>query len=252
MVAKQNQTVHDPTSPTHPVEGEWAHPVDRLAPTGIAPQAINVNVAGRQLAGPTSGFGQLWRKTYRVRLEGTDASPEDVVARWKGKYPAYWPKSGRFYAPRPQIETGEVAVINLSGPGGLPISTGVMVIYSDAESFAFMTPQGHPFSGIITYGAHKDGGTTVAQIQVLVRASDFVFEIGARLGVAHKGEDTFWEATLLNLAADWGVTGQLVSRADELMDDRVQWAKLGNVWHNSAIRTTLYLPVHAAKRLTSR
>ncbi len=252
MTTETNQKVHDPTSPDHPVEGEWAHPVDRLTVSGIAPQAINTNVAGRQLAGPTSGFGQLWRKTYRVRLAGADVTPQEVVARWKVKYPQYWPSSGKFYAPLSKIQPGEVAVINLSGPGGLPISTGVMVIYADDESFAFMTPQGHPFSGMITYGAERDGGTTFGQIQVLVRASDPIFEMSARVGIAHKGEDTFWEATLLNLAADWGVTGQPVTRKDELMDDKVQWGKMGNVRHNAAIRTTLYLPVHAAKRLTRR
>lgn len=252
MTTEPSPKVHDPHSPTHPVEGEWAHPVDRLTTTGIAPQAINVNVAGRQLSGPMAGFGQLWRKTYRVRLAGASASPQEVVARWKEKYPSYWPKSGRFYAPRAKIEPGEVAVINLSGPGGMPISTGVMVIYADDESFAFMTPQGHPFAGMITYGAEEDADTTAAHIQVLVRASDPIFEVGARLGIAHKSEDAFWEATLLNLAADWGVSGQSVSRRDELMDDKVQWGKLGNVWYNSAIRTTLYLPVHAAKRFTSK
>lgn len=252
MVDEVNTKVHDPHSPTHPVEGEWAHPVERLSVTGIAPGAINANVAGRRLAGPTSGFGQLWRKTYRIRLEGATVTPQQVVARWKVKYPTYWPASGRFYAPRGVIEPGEVAVINLSGPGGLPISTGVMVIYSDDESFAFMTPQGHPFSGMITYSAVSDGATTAAQIQVLVRASDPIFEMSARMGIAHKGEDTFWEATLLNLAADWGVTAQAVTRKDELMDDKVQWGKLGNVWHNSAIRTALYLPVHATKRLTGK
>ncbi|MEZ4519767.1 MAG: hypothetical protein R3C44_24035 [Chloroflexota bacterium] len=252
MTSDTKQKVHDPTSPNHPVEGEWARPVKKLATADIPPQAINTNVAGMQLAGPTTGFGQLWRKTYRVRLEGAAVTPEEVVARWKVKYPTYWPKSGRFYAPKAKIEPGEVAVINLSGPGGLPISTGVMVIYSDDESFAFMTPQGHPFSGIITYGSEADGETTAAQIQVLVRASDPIFEMSARMGIAHKSEDAFWEATLLNLAVDWGVSGQSVVRTDELMDDKVQWGKLGNVWHNSAIRTTIYLPVHAVKRLTGK
>lgn len=252
MSTETKPTAHDPHSPTHPVEGEWARPVDELATPGIAPQAINTNVAGRHLAAPTSGFGQLWRKTYRIRLAGADVTPQEVVARWKVKYPSYWPKSGRFYAPRTKIEPGEVAVLNLTGIGGLPISTGVMVVYSDEESFAFMTSQGHPFSGMITYSAESDGGVTAAQIQVLVRASDFIFEIGARAGIAHKNENTFWEATLCNLAADWGVTGQPVTRKDELMDDKVQWGKLGNVWHNSQIRTTLYLPVYAAKRLTSK
>ncbi len=252
----QNKT-HDPQAPDHPVEGQWAHPVDRLTAEGIAPEAINANVTGRHLSGPMDGFGQLWRKTYRIRLVGADVTPQEVAARWKQKYGSYWPSSGKFYAPLAEIEPGEVAVINLTGPGGMPMSTGVMVVYADDESFAFMTPEGHPFAGLITYGAEEDGDDVddqevVAQIQVLVRASDPIFEMGARLGVVHKSEDVFWAGTLTNLAADWGVTGQGVQQKDELMDDRVQWGRMANVWHNSAIRTTLYLPVHAMKRLAGR
>lgn len=243
---------HDPHSPTHPVEGEWARPADKLAATGIAKEAINANVNGRRLAGPLAGFGQLWRKTYTIRLEGAAVTPQEVVGRWKEQYPQYWPESGRFYAPNARIEPGEVAVINLTGPAGMPLATGVMVIYADDESFAFMTPQGHPFSGLITYGATTDEGTTIARIEVLVRASDPLFEAGARLGIVHKSEDVFWAGTLRNLAADWNVLEVPVRQKDELIDDRVQWGKAGNLWHNSAIRTTLYLPFHVARRMTGR
>lgn len=253
MSTNSKQKTHNPAAADHPVEGQWARPVERLTAEGIAPEAINANVTGRQLSGPTHGFGQLWRKTYRIRLEGAETTPEAVVARWKRNYPQYWPSSGRFYAPQAEIAPGEVAVINLTGPGGMPMSTGVMVVYADDESFAFMTPQGHPFAGMITYGATlDDDDVVVAQIQVLVRASDPLFEVGARLGVVHKSEDVFWAGTLTNLAADWDVAEQGVSQKDELLDDQVQWNRMTNIWHNSAIRTTLYLPVHAMKRLTGR
>ena len=45
----------------------------------------------------------------------------------------------------------------MTAPGGGPlISTGVMVIFADDESFSFMTPQGHMFAGMITFSAERD------------------------------------------------------------------------------------------------
>ena len=34
-------------------------------------------------------------------------------------------------------------------PGKMKLSTGVMVLYADEESFTLMTPQGHMFAGWI-------------------------------------------------------------------------------------------------------
>ena len=38
-------------------------------------------------------------------------------------------------------------------PGKMKLSTGVMVLYADEESFTLMTPQGHMFAGWITFSA---------------------------------------------------------------------------------------------------
>ena len=99
-------------------------------------------------------------------------------------------------------------MLNLAGPGGINragggpmISTGIMVIYADDESFSFMTPEGHMFAGMITFSASREEQDTVAQIQALVRASDPLYELTFRLGVGHKMEDDFWMQTLRNLAA---------------------------------------------------
>ena len=48
----------------------WAKPTSRLKVQDLPPGAINLNLEGRQLTNPMHGFGQLWRKTYRVRLSG--------------------------------------------------------------------------------------------------------------------------------------------------------------------------------------
>jgi phytoene dehydrogenase-like protein len=74
--------------------------------------------------------------------------------------------------------------------GGMPLSTGVFVLYSDDESFTLMTPQGHVFAGWITFSAHEEIGCTVAQAQVLMRANDPIYELGLRFG-GHKQEDVF-------------------------------------------------------------
>lgn len=218
----------------------WATPVSSLQVGEVPSGAINLNVSGRQLTGPMRGFGQLWQKTYTVRLSGSEASPQEVISTWKRKFPQYWPEGNRFYGSLTGIEAGDVAVLNLAAPAGMQLSTGIMVIYADDESFSFMTPQGHIFAGMITFSAYEDEGITVVQIQVLVRASDPLFELGCRFGVVHKNEDKFWAGTLQNLAREFGVSGQ-VQQKNTLVDPRLQWREAKNIWHNAAIRTGIYI-----------
>jgi hypothetical protein len=217
----------------------WATPVSRLQVSEVPRGAINLNVEGRQLTGPVHGFGQLWQKTYTVRLSGAKVTPQEVISTWKRKFPEYWPEGNRFYGSLTEIAPGDVAVLNLAAPGGMQLSTGIMVIYADDESFSFMTPQGHIFAGMLTFSAYEDEGVTVVQIQLLVRASDPLFELGCRFGVVHKNEDRFWHGTLQNLAQDFGVSGQVQQR-NTLVDPRVQWQEARNIWHNAAIRTGIY------------
>lgn len=235
-----------------PQEGTWAKPVDRLQVGDIAAEAVNLNVQGKHLAGPLKGFGQLWQKTYRMRLHGAQVSPQQLIARWRANFSTYWPEGNRLYASSTGIAPGEVGVLNLKGPGGMPLSTGIFVIYADDVSFSFMTPEGHMFAGMITFSAEEDEGTTLAQVQALVRANDPVYEMSFRLGFGHKAEDKFWADTLRNLAADFGAAGVAVEQKNILVDARVQWGEAGNVWHNAAIRTTLNAPVRAMQRIAGR
>jgi hypothetical protein len=234
------------TRASDPRQDAWAKPVDRLHVPGVPPGALNLNVEGRQLAGPLDGFGQMWQKTYRASLRGASASPGEVIRVWKENFGRFWPKGNRFYPTLPGIVPGEVALLNLAGPGGLtgpggmPVfSTGILVIYADDESFTFMNPEGHPFAGWITFSAFEEDGATVAQVQVLVRASDPLIEATMRLGLGHRMEDSFWHHTLRSLAAHFGVQAKPQQKVVRV-DPKVQWSKFKNVWHNNAIRTGLY------------
>jgi hypothetical protein len=229
-----------------PRQSTWAQPVDRLTLAGVGTAMANQNVEGRQLINPVMGFGQMWQKTYKIRLEGVSVTPQELVQVWKEKFPSFWPKGNYFYGPQQPITPGEVAVLHLSGPrginapGGLPmISTGIMVVYADDESFSFMSPQGHMFASLITFSSYEEEGATVAQIQALVRGSDPLYEVVLRIGLGHMMEDEFWSGTLSNLAAHFGAKGKVEYRR-VLVDPKVQWAYAKNIWHNAAIRTTFY------------
>ena len=218
--------------------GYWAQPVSRLTVSDLPSEAINLNVEGRQVVGPLQGFGQMWQKTYWVRLSGVEVTPAEVIRVWKENFPDFWPEGNQFYAPLTGIAPGEVAVLNLSTPGGLALSTGVMVIYADDESFTFMTPEGHMFSGWITFSAYERDDSIVAQAPVLMRPNDPLYEIGFRLG-GSKAEDRFWHQTLASLAGHYGVEGQ-VQMTKTCVDPKLQWSQAKNVWHNAAIRSALY------------
>ena len=238
----------NPTPETPHTDTGWAKPVDTLSVKDAPSEAINLNVEGRHLSGLVHGFGQMWQKTYRVNLSGASVTPQEVIKTWKENFPKYWPEGNNLYVPLTGIQTGEVGLINLTAPGGLKLSTGIMVIYTDDVSFSFMTPEGHMFAGMLTFSAYEEDEVTTVQIQALIRASDPIYELSFRLGFLHKSEDEFWHSTLENLAAEFGVQGQ-VQQENELIDPRMQWNEVNNVWRNAGVRSALYAPVAAVKNL---
>ena len=239
-----SSTDHSEDAPPRDVT-YWAQNVTTLKVGPVPADAVNLNVDGRRVVGPLQGFGPMWQKTYRVRLAGAQVSPREVIATWKAHFPQFWPHGNRFYAPLTGIAPGEVALLNLTA-GGMPLSTGVLVLYADDESFTLMTPQGHMFAGWITFSAYEEDGCTVAQAQVLMRANDPIYEIGLRLG-GHRDEDRFWQHTLRSLAAHFGVS-EPVETTCTIVDPRFQWAHARNVWQNAAMRTTLTAPTRWFRR----
>jgi hypothetical protein len=234
-------------------EESWAKSVSRLAVTDVPDGAVNLNVDGRRLASPIQGFGKMWQKTYQVRVPSERASATELIATWKENFPEFWPEGNHFYGALTGIAPGDVALLNMTLPGRMKLSTGVMVLYADDESFTLMTPQGHMFAGWITFSASEAGDHTVAQAQVLMRASDPIFEMGLTMG-GHKQEDRFWQHTLTALAAHFGHEGEVDTRV-VCVDKRRQWSKWSNVWHSAAIRSTLYTigaPGRGVRRLFKR
>jgi hypothetical protein len=232
-------TDQSPEVPASRDAGFWAQNVSTLQVGDVPEGAINKNVQGRRVTSPIQGFGKMWQKTYKVTVAGRGVTPKQVISTWKQKFPEFWPKGNAFYGPLTGIAPGEVAVLNLTMPGKLKLSTGVLVMYADDESFTLMTPEGHMFAGWITFSAYEGTEGTVAQAQVLMRASDPLYEIGLGLG-GHRKEDKFWEATLSSLAGHFGVQEPRVDVQLICVDKKRQWSSARNVWKNSAIRSGMY------------
>lgn len=219
-------------------EANWAKPVSELHLThDLPPDAVNLNVEGRRVAAMAGGFGKMWQKTYRVRLEGAEVTPQQVVKAWKESFASFWPESNRFYKSLGEISPGDVALINMK-TGGVKLSTGILVLYADEESFTFMTPEGHMFSGMITFSASEEAGSVVAQVQCLIRTQDPLYELGMTFG-GHRAEDKMWTHVLQALAARFGAEAEPTAER-VCVDKRRRWSQWGNVRRNAGIRSGIY------------
>ena len=210
----------------------WAGKVERLEVEKRA-GVRGTNVSGRRLAGPVQGFGKMWQKTFSV--SGLSVTPEYAISEWRAHFPEFWPPGNRFAASLTGISPGEVALLDLS-VGGTKLSTGVLVLYVDERSFTFMTPQGHMFGGWITFSADNAPDGTRVEAQMLLRASDPIYEVALGLG-GHRKEAAFWRETLTNLAHHLGQEKPVVEQSVVCVDSQRQWAKWRNVWYNSAVRS---------------
>jgi hypothetical protein len=235
-----------PEAPTTRDGAHWAKPVDRLSAEGVAGAKVD-SVTGKRVASPLQGFGQLWQKTFRAPLEGSSMSPQEVIVVWKERFATFWPRAGRFYAPLAGIVPGEVALLDIKPMPGSPVrlSTGVMVIYADEESFTFISPEGHMFSGWITFSAYRDGDVTVAQVQALERTSDPFDELGLMFG-GSRMNNHFWQDTLRNVGRAMGATEPAVVTEVVCIDKRRQWRQATNIRNSATLRAmshTLTAPV---------
>jgi hypothetical protein len=231
-----NQVAEKRPSDTSRDSANWAPSVDRLSAAGVEGAKVDA-VTGKRVSGPLQGFGQLWQRTYNVRLTDTLVTPQELIAAWKGGFSTFWPNNATFYAPLAGIAPGEVALFDVAPVAGSPVklSTGVMVLYADDESFTFMTPEGHTLSAWITFSAYRDGDVTVAQAQALERASDPIDEMIYIL--TSKLMDRFWGETLTNLARHVGVSEPAIETRVVCVDKRRQWRYVRNLRNSASIRT---------------
>jgi anti-anti-sigma regulatory factor len=224
-----------------PIDTEyWGVAAARLTIPEFPPEAINMNIKGHRIVGPVDGFGALWQKRYRLPIVNPDLSPEKIIDILKNEFPNFQPEYNHFYPGSRGIVPGEIIAIDSSTPGG-PVSTGVMVLYADKESFTFITPQGHPESGWVTFSVESSRDTLTAQILGLARANDPVYELAFRM-VGSEMQIRIWKHVLESLAKYLRVPAE-VSVEARCIDSGLQWSQTGNIWYNAQARTILSAPI---------
>ncbi len=233
-------------SPKSRDEKYWAKPISKIVVPAMPPESVNLNVAGRRVVGPVDGFGPMWQKTYQLNLGGIKVTPNEAIDILKRNFPKFQPPENRFYPSEAGIQPGEVVLINASTLGG-PVYTGVLVMYADERSFTFITPQGHPESGWVTFSAFEEHGATIVRIQGLARANDPVYEIAFRI-VGSKVQEKIWRHVLTSMARHLGSTSEVDVKKIRA-DSRLQWSQVKNVWYNAQIRSIIYAIAAPLRRI---
>ncbi|HVN72492.1 MAG TPA: STAS domain-containing protein [Desulfomonilia bacterium] len=216
----------------------WARPVEKITVSEVPEGAISLNVDGLKLMGPLQGFGRFWEKTYHVRLAGVNPPPAVAIAVFKEHFSCFQPPQNNYFTARTGIKPGEVVLINAHTAAGF-VCTGLWVIYADDESFALMTPQGHPESGWVSFSAFKEHGSTVVKITSFARASDPLYEIWSWLTDYHESERVLTQV-LESLAGHFGAPGW-INILRSCIDPRIQLGRVANIRYNARIRTMLSL-----------
>jgi hypothetical protein len=200
------------------------------------------NLDNKKVTNPSDGFGQLWERTYRVRLDGCTLSAAEVMANWKRNFPRYQPEENRFMPTEGGVTPGAIIYIGASLVPAAAVATeiksGVLVVAADDVSFTVKTPQGFPVSGHNTFSILEEKGKLIAQIRSVERTNDPLYEFGYRFLGGARQQKKIWRYVLRALAESHGVQAKVKTKR-RLIDSHVQWRNIGNVWQNVAIRTLL-------------
>lgn len=219
----------------------WMSPMSTLSVGPLPPGVRTLNVNGRRPCGVFRGFGTLWQKTYRLRLPAGTATPEAAFAILRSDLPALQPPSNQFYVAGGSMAPGSVVLISAKVMG-MPVRTGVVVMYADEQEFSLLTAQGHPESGWVTFSAGYDGGEpgrdVIVRIQSLARASDPMFEFALRFLGAGKVQEGIWRHVLTALAARFDVPAE-VSVEKQVLSGKFLWPNVWNLRYNSGAWTLL-------------
>jgi hypothetical protein len=202
------------------------------APPGNEDNAATVE--GRQVAPPSTGFGQLWRKELSLTFEAA-LSGEELMEYWKRHLDDLWPERGAVYRTGRRVRSGDLIGIDVvTGP--MKLSTGGVILDSGPRGFTVMAPQGHMFSGWTRFHTEDSPQGNRAGVVMELRASDPLYEMGLMFG-GHRVEERFWAEMLWNLAERFEQRPK-VRLIRRRLDHRRQWRRAGNIRHNASIRTT--------------
>lgn len=212
----------------HPADAaSWVQQAARLQETRVPAGALKVSGGGQAVLRPLHGFGRLWQKVYQARLQDATVPPGEIIRVWKEHLPQFWPKGNWLYGPVRGSVPAAVAPLSLGLSGGVEL----FVRFAGDESFTCMTPRGHRCASWITCSAYVEDGCTVIQLQLLIRATDPLYELGTRLHIIPAMENIFWRQTLSALLARFKVEAPVRISA-RCLDPHLHWSLFWDGWQH--------------------
>ncbi|MBD3397916.1 hypothetical protein GF413_02455 [Candidatus Micrarchaeota archaeon] len=189
------------------------------------------------------------QKIYTLHVDSPDVTPIECVQALKDNFAAFQPSFNTFYPSKGGIEPGEITLIESMTPGG-PVATGVIILYSDELSFTFMTPEGHPEAGFVSFSGIKRPDGVKVQIVGLTRANDPMYEL-AFIFAGSRIQKGIWTHVLTSLALHLGIPANITCD-EEIVDPSLKWNQAKNIRKNAQIHTLIHEPARLIKRMTRR
>ena len=155
-------------------DSNWAKPVDRLSASGVVGAKVDLRLGKARLR-PAPGVRPALAEDLPRPARRLEPGPDRAHRHLEGQLPHVLARRRAvlctaWRASNPAKSRCSTSRRCRASP--VKLSTGVMVLYADDESFTFMTPEGHTLSAWITFSASREGDVTVAQAQALERTSD--------------------------------------------------------------------------------
>jgi anti-anti-sigma factor len=132
----------------------WAPFIEKIKVTEKPEGALVKNMDGRRLQGQIKGFGKMWQKTFWLMIDKPEFTPKDIIIKLMQNFVVFQIPENFFYPTSKGLTPGALVFIDSKTPGGI-VSTGIYVLYVDDTSFTYITPQGHPEAGWITFSAKE-------------------------------------------------------------------------------------------------
>jgi hypothetical protein len=182
----------------------WRREVDGRWPDD-GPPPLDSGLSRDGVQRPEDGAGPLFRRRYRVRIEGAEAGAEELIAQAKANPDAFAPGTLAHFRKRAGEEgamrVGDEFVVYMPGPWNGP----VRVVEITPTSFRFVTLHGHLEAGQIEWRARDEDGALVFEIESWARGGDRLSSLlHDRLRMAKEVQLHMWISVLERVVREFG------------------------------------------------
>ncbi len=167
-----------------------------------------------------SGHGPIWLRDYRVVLEQSTLSPQEIVLLMRSEFSDFAPPEIARFEREPSqgnnqgkpVEVDDEMIVHITGAG----TCSIVFIHVGEQSFTMRTLDGHFEAGRITFGAYLDNGQTVIRICSRARSAGSTHHVFYVL-LGRTIQEKMWHIFLTRVAERCGADdAELLTHTEEV------------------------------------